>query len=512
MSGFMEAIKTEISQLTSMCVWKESTYEDCRQSGKTAIPTTWVFKYEFDDQGYLIKYKARLCVRGDLQLTNQDTYAATLAIRIFRALMAIVAAFDLETRQYDAINAFVNSKIDEPTYCIPPEGWGNAKGVLLLLLRALYGLKQSPALWYRHLSSTLIDLGLEPLPGIECVFINDYMILFFFVDDIAILYDKRHTKKIDEFQAKLFQAYEMRYLGEVQWFLGIRITRDREARRLALCQDSYINKLITKFNVNISSKAPGAPLSNCEELRRNLDTATPEQILCYQQKIGSINFSAVNTRPDTSFAASKLSEFLTNPSKQHLEAADHVLRYLAHTKSYSIVFDAHDSDPKTIFLGSSDASYADDTETRHSSQGYCFRLFEGMIDWKASKQKTVTTSSTEAELLAVSHASKEILWWNRFFESIYFELGHAVRIQCDNMQTIRAFTTNTAQFTTKLRHVDIHRHWLKQEIRNKAIDIQWTSSAKIIADGLTKVLPPQRHKEFVKLLGLQDEPLKMNKN
>ena len=118
----------------------------------------WVFKYIFDQEGFLVKYKARLCARGDLQTTRQDTYAATLAARIFRALMTIVAVFDLKTRQYDAVNAFANSPIDETTYCRPPDGWQQAGGspnFSLRLLRALYGLKQSPSLWYRLLSEHL---------------------------------------------------------------------------------------------------------------------------------------------------------------------------------------------------------------------------------------------------------------------------------------------------------------------------------------------------------------------
>lgn len=383
--GFKRAIQVEIKALESKHTWKEVPYEHAAKAGKTPIPTTWVFKYKFDDQGYLQKYKARLCARGDLQHTAQDTYAATLAIRIFRALMAVVTAFDLETRQYDAVNAFANSEIDEPTYCKPPEGWNGAP-VLFLLLRALYGLKQSPALWYRHLSKTLNDLGLEQVPGIECLFICDYMLLFFFVDDIALIYDRRYTPQVEEFQAKFFKIYEMRYLGQIEWFLGIRITRDRTQPHLSLCQDSYIDKLIAKFNVNVSSKAPGAPLSSHEPLIKNNKQATAQQIHAYQQRVGSINFAAVTSRPDVSFAASKLSEFLTNPSKEHIDAAERVLRYLGHTKGYSIVFNAEISDPRTVFLASSDASFAGDPENRYSSQGYGFKLFNGMIDWKASNR------------------------------------------------------------------------------------------------------------------------------
>ena len=460
-------------------------------------------KYKLDDKGYLTKYKARLCARGDLQYTEQDTFAATLAARVFRALLAIVAAFDLETRQYDAVNAFANSPIDEPTYCLPPEGWTGPKSILLLLVKALYGLKQSPALWYRHLSQALVEMGLEPILGVDCLFSSQHMLLFFFVDDIVLIFDRQYTKEVDSFQAKFFHKYEMRHLGELEWFLGIRIVRDRPTRRLWLCQDSYISKLVSKFNVHTSIRAPGSPLP-ADTLTKNLDQATAQEIYLYQQRVGSINFAAVITRPDVAHAASKLSEFLTNPSKHHLDCADRTLRYLAYTKDLSIMFNGK-GDSRTIFLASSDASFADDPDTRHSSQGYAFRLFQGLVDWKASKQKTVTTSSTEAELLAISAAGKEVLWWDRFFQSISFNPGHTTNIQCDNIQTIRALS-NTSKFTTKLRHVDIHNHWLRQEIAKQSIKVHWTSTTAILADGLTKALPPQRHQEFVRLIGLEVLP------
>ena len=148
-------------------------------------------------------------------------YAATLASCIFRVFAAIIAAFDLETCQYDAVNAFANSQIDELTYCYLPEGFQCSQKTLLLLNRVLYGFKQSPVLWYKHLSTTLIELGLDPTPGVECLFTNQYFMVFFFVDDIVTIYDRRYKHQVDTFQTQLFKAYEMRYLGELEWFLGI---------------------------------------------------------------------------------------------------------------------------------------------------------------------------------------------------------------------------------------------------------------------------------------------------
>ena len=192
------------------------------------------------------------------------------------------------------------------------------------------------------------------------------MMLFFFVDDICIIYEARHVQHVEEFQAKLFKRYEMRYLGEIAWFLGFRITRNREAHTLSLCQDSYIDKIMKRFHIDLSGKAPKNPLISSETLVKNAGTAEPQDTLLYQQLVGSLNFAATGTRADIGYAASKLSEFLTNPSKRHLEAANRAMQYLGHHRLYCIVYDAHAMDPSLAFLASSDASFADDLANRFS--------------------------------------------------------------------------------------------------------------------------------------------------
>ena len=77
----------------------------------------WVFIYKLDDDSFLIKFKAWICVQEDLQdSTHHDIYAATLAARIFRALMVIAAAFDLEIFQFDTVNTFMNSSMKNTVY------------------------------------------------------------------------------------------------------------------------------------------------------------------------------------------------------------------------------------------------------------------------------------------------------------------------------------------------------------------------------------------------------------
>ena len=84
-----------------------------------------MFKYKLDSEGFLTKYKPRICVQGDLQTTAKDTYAATLATCIFWALIAIAAYFNIEVRQYDAVNAFTNAQLATPVYCYLLEGFAD---------------------------------------------------------------------------------------------------------------------------------------------------------------------------------------------------------------------------------------------------------------------------------------------------------------------------------------------------------------------------------------------------
>jgi hypothetical protein len=80
------------------------------------------------------------------------------------------------------------------------------------------------------------------------------------------------------------------------------------------------------------------------------------------------------------------------------------------------------------------------------------------------------------------------------------EVSHVLTIECDNDRAIGLITADDASFDTKLRHVDIHYLWLRQEVKAGRVALRWVPTAKMVADGLTKVLSRQKHASFVKLL------------
>lgn len=153
---------------------------------------------------------------------------------------------------------------------------------------------------------------------------------------ICILSHPSDKQAIAEFCTKLMHAYEFRELGELSWYIGIRIVRDRLQRKLWLCQDSYIDKIVSLYKLPVVT-LPKTPMAT-DNLRPNIGQVTQLEIHLYQQKVGSVNDAAVVTRLDIARTTQKLSEFLMNPGPEHAEVADRLIQYLRATQCYALRF------------------------------------------------------------------------------------------------------------------------------------------------------------------------------
>lgn len=476
--------------------WTEIPYRSAKATGQQILDCMWVYVYKFDKHNRFVKCKARLVVRGDQQrnITSQDTYAATLAGRSFRLLIAIAAKHDLELKQYDVTNAFVHASLDREVYMRMPQGY-QKPSTILKLQKALYGLRISPLLWQRDFTATLTQLGFQIVPHEPCCTTKDGIIIFFYVDDIILAYHKDKAQEAQRAIEELKKKYSMTGGEDLQWFLGIEVIRDRSRRLIQLSQAAYCEKI--RRLVDDRTIRHDTPMAN-SELKPRDGLASPSEINKYQRKIGSLLYAAVHTRPDIAFATSRLARFLSNPGSEHHHAADRVLLYLEETKWITLQLGGGDS-----MQVASDASFADNTIDRKSSQGYAIKLFDGLIAWRASKQNTVTTSTTEAELLALSQVAKEAIFTSRLIEELKIKLpSPTIVIQCDNQQTIRLVTQEVAKLHTRLRHVEIHNHWLRQEVSRGRIKVEYIRSIDMIADGLTKALPANQWQHFMTQLGL----------
>ncbi|KAG5298104.1 hypothetical protein I7I48_07453 [Histoplasma ohiense] len=221
-------------------------------------------------------------------MSDLDIKTHTLAARTFCILLAIINAFDLDAEQLNGINTFINSSLDELVYVELSDDWWKLKGVwnlkkdvyVLHLLCVLYGLRRSPLLWLKELSATLKQLGFVPISEDKCLFTNRWIIIFFYIDDTVVVSHSDDREEKDQLIKDFKNTYEFQQMGNLEWFLNMRITRNWSSKKLWLCQDAYIDKLINTYHLAHARKAP-TPLSSVS-LAPHQGTASPEDTHYYQ--------------------------------------------------------------------------------------------------------------------------------------------------------------------------------------------------------------------------------------
>ncbi|KAI1006050.1 hypothetical protein K3495_g2173 [Podosphaera aphanis] len=416
----------------------------------------------------------------------------------------------METLSFDAVQAFVNARRDKPIYCYMPEGF-RQRGKVLCVRQALYGHRQSPRDWFNCYTNALKSLNFKSASDEQCLWIQENgVLLFFYVDDSILAFDKKNEAQALEIQDKLCKLFPMKKLGEAKSFVGIQIIRNREKRKMWLVQEKYIDQISKTFKIKESGRMM-SPLALDYDMSANKgEKLSADLIQIYQRKVGTAAYASICSRPDISLAVSMCADHLLNPAMRHLHAITQVLQYLVNTCKRGILYDCELIKPtgfhSDVLIMASDASFGDN-EGRTSSQGFVAFLYGGPVVWHASKQRSVTTSTTEAELVALSAAARELMALERFLSHLETTSTISIRLLCDNQQTVNILTQKTPLLTTKLRHIDIHQHWLREKLIKNLKDnihLTWIPTSQMPADGLTKRLHIAKHQEFVRLIGLED--------
>lgn len=131
----------------------------------------------------------------------------------------------------------------------------------------------------------------------------------------------------------------------------------------------------------------------------------------YRRLIGNLLYISQHTRPDITYGVNYLSRFQNNPTEEHYAGVKRIIRYLAGTPNYGLLFTRDNNED---LYGYADASWGEDIEDRKSTTGYCFMVCGKIIQWRSCKQSIVAMSSCEAEYISLSETVRE----GRYIQSL----------------------------------------------------------------------------------------------
>ena len=148
----------------------------------------------------------------------------------------------------------------------------------------------------------------------------------------------------------------------------------------------------------------------------------------------------------------------------------------------------------------SDSDYAGCPYTRRSVTGYVMLMGKGCVSWRARKQATVATSSTEAEYKAASDACRQLEWLRIFGDELGDNVTAPTPLCMDNQGAI--FLAVNPVIDRRTKHIDIRYHFIREMVEKDAVKIFYVATEDQLADSLTKSVPRVILERFVVGSGL----------
>ena len=176
-------------------------------------------------------------------------------------------------------------------------------------------------------------------------------------------------------------------------------------------------------------------------------------------------------------------------------------KYLKGTKSLRICYDRS---LNASLIGYSDSDWGENKDDCHSTLGQVFTLANGVISWASQRQKMVALSVGESEYMELAATGCQCTWLRSFSMEIGFPFTQAMTICVDNQAAI--FLAINPAVEQRMKHIDIHHHYIHEQVETKVIDLHHITGEENPADLFTKPLPVIKVEKFRNLIGLMQEP------
>ena len=468
-----------------------------RPKNRSIVGTKWVFRNKTDSEGIITRNKARLVAKGYSQqegIDYDETFAPVARLEAIRIFLAYASHMKFKVFQMDVKSAFLNGKLEEEVFVEQPPGFEDCKhsDYVYKLDKALYGLKQAPRAWYETLAQFLLSSGFSRGTIDKTLFYlqqgKDLLLVQIYVDDI--IFGSTNSKLCNRF-AKLMQSrYQMSMMGELSYFLGLQVKQTEDG--IFVSQAKYTRNLLKKFGLLNCSSAT-TPMATATKLDK--DTGASVDITNYRGMIGSLLYLTAS-RPDIMYATCLCARFQADPREPHLTAVKRIFKYLKGTITLGLWY-PRDSDFHLI--GYSDADFAGCKIDRKSTSGSCQFLGDRLVSWYSKKQKSISTSTAEAEYIAAGSCCAQILWMKNQLLDYGLNFSH-IPIFCDNQSAI-AMTGNPVQHSMT-KHISIRYHFIREHVEEGTIELKFVPTDQQLADIFTKPLSEATFTRLVNELGM----------
>ena len=497
-------VKTEMDTLKAKHTWDLVK----PPPGANIMDSMWIYDIKWDGEGNRIKDKARLVGKGytqQLGIDYNETWAGVTRLESVRMTAAIAAKYDLKLWRIDFVGAYLNSLTKEDIYMKQPEGFVEPgfEEYVCKLVHTIYGTMQGAHDWYETLSKTYNKLGYVTSRADPCVRYkredNDYTITDTYTDDVfgASTTDEEIEKRKDE----MGKEWEIKDVGENDYFLGMRVQQDLTTGTIRLTQRPYWEHVVNRFSLehvplrNVPLPV-GITLNNDMSPKTDLER---QQMVDkpYRPVLGSVMWGQLATRPDLSFPVSLLSRFQANPGPEHWNALMHVIGYIKSTIDYGLTYSRDGDLSPMAFV---DADYGGCRDTRKSTSGYVFTMAGGAVTWSSKRQATVALSTVEAEYVAMSRCAQQMVWMQSWLDEVTIEHEMPGVIKGDSRGAI-SLTKNTRDHG-KIKHIDIRHHYIRELVESGTIQMVQIPSADNLADIFTKALSRDQHHRLLSKLNI----------
>ena len=466
--------------------------------------------------------KARLVAGGHLTKEPLESVCSgVVSLQSLRLVIFLAELNDLKLMQADVGNAYLEAKTQEKVYIIAGKEFEELEGHVLVIHKALYGLRSSGARWHERFADTLREMGFTPSkadPDVWMRLVNDhYEYIAVYVDDLLIA-SKDPRSILDLLKTKY--GYKLKGDGEVEYHLGMDFGRDPDGT-LYFGPQRYVKKMIDNYELLFGEKPKEyiTPLEKTDHPELdNTEELDSSGISMYQSLIGSLQWAVSLGRFDIATAVMSMSRYRAAPGVGHLERLKRIYGYLRkfhhasirvrthqpnyehlqhkdHSWLYSVYGKCTEEIPEDIPtpLGKSvllatylDANLYHDYTTGRSVTGILQFVNTTPIDWLSKRQATVETATYGLEFVAARQATDKSLDLRLTLRYLGVPIKDATYMFCDNQSVVTS--GSIPHSLLQKRHNALAYHRVREAIAAGITKLFHIDGTMNPADVLTKHL------------------------